>query len=288
MGERWAPIGLSVLLHGALVGVLVYGYFQFRRPPPPLHALAIDATVVSQSALDAAHRATNPPPPQPAPPAVAPPAVEQPPPPVPTTHQAAAQAEAAQAEKAAKAAAAAQAEAVQEQAAAKRVAERQRAADEAAREAAQEKAAQAKAKAAQELAARKAAVLAQVQAKAAAAAKAQAAASQADLQRSINAEERLDAARANGAMSTWAAQIQARIQRAWIRPPSAHAGLECTLDVTQVPGGDVVNVKLGSCNGDDAVKQSIVDAAYRASPLPAPSDPSLFERNLEVTFRPTD
>lgn len=280
------PIGLSVLLHGALVGVLVYGYFQFRRPPPPVSALAIDATVVPQSTLDAAQRAATPPP-QPAPPPPtppAPPAVE-PPPPDPAAQQAAQQA-------------AAQAEAAQEQAAAKHAADqlaaRQRAADAAEREAAEEKAAQAKAKAAEEAkaaeqqAARKAAALAQAQAKAAAAAKAQSAASQADLQRRIDAEERLDAARASGAMSTWAAQIQARIQRAWIRPPSARAGLDCTLYLTQVPGGEVVNVRMGSCNGDDAVKQSILDAAYRASPLPAPSDPSLFERNLEVTFRPTD
>ena len=84
------------------------------------------------------------------------------------------------------------------------------------------------------------------------------------------------------------AQITARIQRAWIRPPSARPGIDCTLYVTQVPGGEVVDVKLGACNGDDAVKQSILDAAYRASPLPAPSDPGLFERKLEVTFRPTD
>jgi colicin import membrane protein len=274
---------LSVLLHGALVGVLVYGYFQFRRPPPPLSALAIDATVVPQATLDAAQRSATPPP-APAPPA--PPAAEPAPPPDPAVQQAAAQAQAAQA------AVAAQAEAAQERAAAKRSADqlaaRQRAADAAEREAAQEKAAQAKAKATEQLAARKAAALAQAQAKAAAAAKAQSAASQADLQRSIDAEERLQAARASGAMSTWAAQIQARIQRAWIRPPSARAGLDCTLYVTQVPGGEVANVKLGSCNGDDAVKQSILDAAYRASPLPAPADPSLFERNLEVTFRPTD
>jgi colicin import membrane protein len=274
-----------VLLHGALVGVLVYGYFQFRRPPPPVNALAIDATVVSQATLDAAQRRAAPAPqPKPVPPTPAPPVVEQPPPPDLAAQQAAAKAEAAQA-------AAAQAQAAQDKAAAKRAADqlaaRQRAADEAEREAAQEKA-QAKAKAAQELAARKAAELAQAQAKAAAVAKAQAAASQADLQHRIDAEERLDAARASGAMSTWAAQIQARIQGAWIRPPSARAGLECTLYVTQVPGGEVTNVRLGSCNGDDAVKQSIVDAAYRASPLPAPSDPSLFERNLDLTFRPRD
>jgi colicin import membrane protein len=276
---------LSVLLHGALVGVLVYGFLQFRPPPPRINALAIDATVVSQSALDGARRTPAPVPPPPAPPAPAPPPeVEQtvPPPPDLAAQKAAAQAQAEHA------AAAQEAQAAQERAAAKR------AADAAAREAAQEKAAEAKAaqekvaKAKAEEQARKEAAEAAARAKAAAAAKVQAAASQADLQRSIDAEERLDAARASGAMASWIAQITARIQRAWIRPPSARSGLECTLYLTQVPGGEIVNVRLGACNGDDAVKQSILDAAYRASPLPAPSDPSLFERSLEVTFRPTD
>jgi colicin import membrane protein len=276
-----------VLLHAALVGVLVYGYFQFRRPPPRMNALAIDATVVSQATLDAARRPATPAP-QPAPPAQAPVEADQtiPPPPDPAAQQAAAKAEAEHA------AAAEQAQAAQERAAAQREAAQQRAAAKVAQEqVAEQKAEQekvAKAQAAEQLAARKAAEEAAARAKAAAAAKAQAAASQADLQRSIDAEERLDAARANGALSTWNAQIQARITRAWIRPPSARPGLECTLYLTQVPGGEIVNVKLGACNGDDAVKQSILDAAYRASPLPAPPDPSLFERSLEVTFRPTD
>ncbi|HTY94697.1 MAG TPA: cell envelope integrity protein TolA [Steroidobacteraceae bacterium] len=263
-----------MLLHGVLVAVLVYGWLRFRHPPPPVSALAIDATVVSQATLDAAQRPVVPPQPAPsAPPApvapAAPPQAAEPavPPPEATQEQAQVRAEAARREAAAHAAA---------------------------EEAAQEKAARARAQAlaAQALAARKAAAkaeaLAKAQARAEAAAKAQAAASEADLQRNIAAEEKLDAARASGALSSWAQQIQARIQRAWIRPPSARSGLECTLYVTQVPGGEVVNVRLGSCNGDDAVRQSILDAAYRASPLPAPSDPSLFERNLEVTFRPTD
>jgi colicin import membrane protein len=282
-----------VLLHGALVGILVYGYFQLRRPPPPISALAIDATVVPQSALDAARRAPAPPQPVPAP--TAPPEVDQtvPPPPDPAVQQAAAQAEAAHE------AAAEQAQAALEKAAAQRAADqlaaRKHAAEAAQREAAEEQASAAKAaqqKAAHEKAEReaqaKAKAQAEQQAKAAAAAKAQAAANQADLQRSIAAEERLDAARASGAMSTWAQQIQARIQRAWLRPPTARPGINCTLYVTQAPGGVVLDAKLGACNGDDGVKQSILDAAYRASPLPAPSDPNLFERNLEVTFRPTE
>jgi colicin import membrane protein len=274
-------VGLSVVLHGILVAVLVYGWLQFRHPPPPVSALAIDATVVSQATLDAARRPAAPLPPAPTPPPASSPApvVDQtvPPPPDAAAQQAAAQAEAAHK------AAADQAEAAQARAAAQQqVAEREAAREQAEREA------QAKVKAAEELAARKAAAQAEAQAKAAAAAKAQAQASQADLQRSLEAEERVDAARASGAMSSWVSQITARIQRAWIRPPSARPGIECTLFVTQVPGGEVTDVKLGTCNGDDAVKQSILDAAYRASPLPAPSDPALFERSLEVTFRPTD
>jgi colicin import membrane protein len=274
-----------VLLHGALVAILVYGYFQFRRPPPPISALAIDATVVSQATLDAARR--PPAPAQPvAPPSPPPQAAAPVPPPDPAAQQAAAQAEAEHQ------AAAERAEAAQEHAAAQRAADqlaarKHAAAEEAASAAKAQREAQAKAKAkaAEEQTARRAA---EAQAKAAAAAKQQTAATQADLQRSIAAEERLDAARASGALSSWAQQIQARIQRAWIRPPSARSGLDCTLYVTQVPGGEVITVRLGACNGDDAVKQSIVDAAYRASPLPPPPDPTLFERNLEVNFRPTD
>jgi colicin import membrane protein len=36
------------------------------------------------------------------------------------------------------------------------------------------------------------------------------------------------------------------------------------------------------------VRQSIEAAVLRASPLPVPPDPSLFERNIEVRFKPND
>jgi len=74
------------------------------------------------------------------------------------------------------------------------------------------------------------------------------------------------AARSNGQLASWEAQIQARIQRAWLKPPSARTGIECMVYVTQVPGGEVVNVRLGECNGDSAVRESIQAAAFRASP----------------------
>jgi colicin import membrane protein len=109
---------------------------------------------------------------------------------------------------------------------------------------------------------------------------------EAELNAQIAAEERLAAARASGQLAQYLSQITARIERAWKRPPGAAAGLQCEVRVTQVPGGVVTGVQVGRCNGDDTVRQSIEDAVYRASPLPQPADPALFDRNLTITFRP--
>jgi colicin import membrane protein len=110
--------------------------------------------------------------------------------------------------------------------------------------------------------------------------------SEADLRNSLAAEEHANQVRNSGALVSWVGQIAARIQRAWLRPPSARQGIQCVLHITQAPGGQVLSAKIESCNGDQAVRESIEAAAYRASPLPPPPDPSLFERDLEVTFRP--
>ncbi len=69
-------------------------------------------------------------------------------------------------------------------------------------------------------------------------------------------------------------------------PPGAVAGVECVVNVRQLPGGEVVGASIGQCNGDDAVKRSIEAAVFKASPLPEPEDPTLFDRNLRITFKP--
>jgi colicin import membrane protein len=113
---------------------------------------------------------------------------------------------------------------------------------------------------------------------------------EADLQRRLAAEEEAEAAALarSGVMDEYRALLVQTVERNWIRPPSARAGLECTLYVTQAPGGTVVDVKLGACNGDQAVRESIANAVFRASPLPAPRDPRAFERRLEIVFKPTE
>jgi colicin import membrane protein len=109
---------------------------------------------------------------------------------------------------------------------------------------------------------------------------------EADLESQLAREDRRDNAERTGLLSRYQAEIRARVQRAWIRPLSATPGLRCIVFVTQVPGGEVTGVRLGECNGDAATRQSIESAVYRASPLPAPPDPSLFERNLKLEFAP--
>lgn len=99
---------------------------------------------------------------------------------------------------------------------------------------------------------------------------------------------RVAAARAASLSAQWAAAIQARVQRAWIRPPSAQAGLDCRVSVIQAAGGTVIRAEVKECNGDEAVRQSLEAAVFRASPLPPPPEPSLFERNIELRFRPND
>jgi colicin import membrane protein len=115
-------------------------------------------------------------------------------------------------------------------------------------------------------------------------------AEEAERQRQFESEvaaeaERLEAIN-SGALARYLYAIRQGIQRNWVRPPTATAGLECVVNVRQLPGGEVVAVTFGQCNGDAAVQRSIEAAVFKASPLPEPENPALFDRNLRITFKP--
>jgi len=269
--DRWISIALSLLLHGALLAALVYGWMMFRDQRRPAPTPPISATVVDSRTLKGLEQ---PPAPKPAAAPVPPP--EDVGPPQPTPEERAQREQAEQTKR-------------QEQ----KAEEERAAAEKAAAEKAAEKAEAQKA-AAEKAAAQKAAVARAAAEKAAAKAAAERARQEeqdrrereADLKRSLAAEEHADVQRNGAALATWQSMIQARITRAWLRPPTAKAGINCILNVTQVPGGEVTKVSIGACNGDQAVRESIEAAVYRASPLPPPPDPSLFQRDLEITFKP--
>ena len=284
-GERWLPVVLSFGVHALLVAMLGWGWWSFKPPMPAPRQLAIEATVVQETS-----RAANPAPQSGAPP---------PPAPLPADNTAelerqAREQAAAEAQKAAEAKKAQEIEQerqveeearredakrvdAQKQAHAKaeakvraqekakheadqrRVADQKRQADEAAR-----KAHDAEARAMQERTRR-----------------------ESDLKAQLASEERINAARGSADAAAYRSMIQARIERNWIRPGTQH-GVNCQVRVTQVPGGEVTGVQITSCNGDAALRESIEAAVYRASPLPTPTNPDLFDRNLVLTFHPDD
>lgn len=96
----------------------------------------------------------------------------------------------------------------------------------------------------------------------------------------IDAESIRLAAVDSGALTVYMALIRQKIERNWAAPASATSELECSVRVRQIPGGEVIGVTILSCNGDDAVRRSVEAAVHRSSPLPEPSDPSLFDRNI--------
>jgi colicin import membrane protein len=265
--DRWVAIALAVLLHVALLAALTYGWWKYRRPTHQPPTLAIEATVVDARTVAGLTRPAPTPAPQPAPPVPQPQEPLGPPPPTPE--------ELARREQA-------QRQAVEQAAAQKAQAEKQRLEEQqAAERAAQEKAAAAR----QAEEKRKAEEKRQVEEKRKAEL-ADKAEREADLKRTLAAEQRVNTAATSSALASWRSQITAKITRAWLRPPTARTGLECNLYVTQVPGGEVTQVRIGECNGDQAVRESIEAAVYRASPLPPPPDPTLFDRDLKITFKP--
>jgi colicin import membrane protein len=104
-------------------------------------------------------------------------------------------------------------------------------------------------------------------------------------------QAQLDAQRArlrDRNLAEYIGQIQATVNRNWIRPPGATKGLKCTVKVAQIPGGEVIRVVITKGSGNVAFDRSVENAVLRSSPLPQPKDPSLFDREIKFEFEPED
>ncbi len=78
--------------------------------------------------------------------------------------------------------------------------------------------------------------------------------------------------------------IQSVVTQNWLRPPTAQAGLRCTLKIVQIPGGEVISAAIaGKCNGDPATRRSIVAAVERGA-LPYRGFEKVFQREIEFNF----
>ena len=265
-----APIGWSIALHAVLAGLLIIG-LSLPKPEPDMVLLPIDAVVVDDAILQAAGRQRR-------------------------------EIERRETERQQQAAAEAEKRRLEEEELARVEAERA-AEEEAARRAEEQTrlAAERKSRAEAE-SKRKAEQAADAKRKAQQAAEAKAAADQrraaqeqqdrdsreAELRASLAEEENRASAGFQSLKASYVRAIQVHVEQRWYEPPGLAAGLSCTIFVSQIPGGEVVGMRFGPCNGNAAVRQSIENAVRNASPLPAPPEPRLFEREVKLVFTPKE
>jgi hypothetical protein len=82
--------------------------------------------------------------------------------------------------------------------------------------------------------------------------------------------------------------IRQKIERNWLKPAGSGKMPVCEVRVLQGPGGIILDVEFGACDGSTATyRASIENAVYRAEPLPTPGDPELFARELNFYFNPS-
>jgi colicin import membrane protein len=109
--------------------------------------------------------------------------------------------------------------------------------------------------------------------------------SERDLQEAI-AAERTQAEAVARDLERYMEMIRSRVQLYWTRPLTAGPGIDCVVNVTQLPTGDVIDARIVSCNGDQAVRGSIEEAVRKASPLPRAPSQAVFSRTFSLRFQP--
>lgn len=98
-----------------------------------------------------------------------------------------------------------------------------------------------------------------------------------------------DAAAANSkALAAWADKVRARVRSNIILPQDIKGNPEAIFDVVQLPTGEVISAKLRRSSGMRALDEAIERAILKASPLPKPDRPDLFQRAFELKYRPLD
>ena len=61
---------------------------------------------------------------------------------------------------------------------------------------------------------------------------------------------------------------------------------EAIFEVSQLPSGEVLAVKLKHSSGNSALDTAIERAILKSSPLPKPDDPASFQRELVIKYKP--
>ena len=115
----------------------------------------------------------------------------------------------------------------------------------------------------------------------------------AERQREIQAEAARQAAESDRVAQSTAARyqdlIRDRVERSWLRPVGLPDGLQCVLAVRLDPFGEVLEARIVRSSGNPLFDRSAEAAVKKASPLPVPSDVTIYNRffrEFQFKFNP--
>ncbi|MCK9387117.1 MAG: TonB C-terminal domain-containing protein [Sulfuritalea sp.] len=90
------------------------------------------------------------------------------------------------------------------------------------------------------------------------------------------------------AIADYLGRIRSKIRGNIVVPPEIKGNPEAVFDVTQLPSGEIVTVRLKRSSGHTTLDAAIERAILKSNPLPKPQQSDLFERSLELHFKPLD
>lgn len=92
----------------------------------------------------------------------------------------------------------------------------------------------------------------------------------------------------NKAIADYLGKIRGKIRGNIVVPPEVKGNPEAVFDVTQLPSGEIVTVRLKRSSGHATLDAAIERAILKSNPLPKPEQADLFSRVLELRFRPLE
>jgi colicin import membrane protein len=92
----------------------------------------------------------------------------------------------------------------------------------------------------------------------------------------------------DSAQRDWLARIQAKVRGNVILPGDLSGNPQAEFDVTELPTGEIIDVKLRKSSGVPAYDDAVQRAILKSSPLPRPDNPNVWQRNLKLVFRPKE
>jgi colicin import membrane protein len=95
---------------------------------------------------------------------------------------------------------------------------------------------------------------------------------------------------AQAKLDAYKRSVSEKIKRYIVLPPSIQGNPEAQFEVVQIPGGEILTVRLKRSSGNPAYDAAVERAIHKAQPLPPPPDPARFSevRELELKFRPKE